>query len=95
MSDYYRGRVYGKPPLQAVIYEFRVTNFLTAGDTVQSAVVNADDGITATLLGNNDDSVNVKISGGTAGTTYAVNMVATTTNGEAVDMLVYFEVNNP
>lgn len=93
--NYYRGMVIGDGAQASDVWEFRVADALDAGDTVSDVQVSADTGLTVSLLTFDGDSAFVRISGGTAGTKYAVNVILTTTAGDVRDMLVYYEVPNP
>ncbi len=90
--DYYPGLTIGKRPAAIRVYQLGFAKFLASGDTPNGAVVTADAGITAAIVGTGDDYVKVKISGGSLSTIYAVELVVATTLGEAVDMLIKVEV---
>lgn len=64
--------------------------WLATGDTIASHVVTADTGITVDASTNDDDSVTVWLSGGTAGTAYTVAVKITTNQGRTVERSVLF-----
>ncbi len=77
------------------VWGFDVTDHLDDADTVSGATVTADTGVTAALVAYTDTLITVRISGGTAGTTYAVGIIVTTAGGDTFDLLVNYEVSNP
>lgn len=63
--------------------------------TISSYVLTADSGITATDLGESGGVVTVRIAGGTAGTTYAVEVEATLSTGDVVSIPAAVSVVSP
>jgi len=93
--NYYRGMTIGDGAQASDVWEFRVADHLDDSDTVSGATVTPESGLTATLVTFDDDSIFVRISGGTAGTTYTVRVIVTTAAGDTFDMLVNYEVSAP
>lgn len=92
---YYRGMIIGDGSQASDVWEFRITDDLDTGDSVAGVVVSADTGVTAALDSFDGESAFVRISGGTAGETYQIRVVLTTTAGDIKDMLVNYSVPSP
>lgn len=70
-----------KQPADTMDYDIDYTDWLTAGDNVQSSVVAADAGITVTSTFINDPRIKIWLAGGVAGTTYKVTCTTTSADG--------------
>jgi hypothetical protein len=81
-------------PADVRTVEFDWTAFLALlpGDSIASYPVTADSGITLGTPSIADDVVYVRVSGGTAGTSYRVTCTVTTTNGEVEGMVAVVTV---
>lgn len=71
-----------KQPVEVLDYDVDYTDWLTAGDNVQSATVEvAPTGLTIDSIFINDPRVKVWVSGGLSGTTYKLTVTTTTADG--------------
>jgi len=61
-----------KDPAAELDYKFYWANWLASGETIASYVLTVPTGLTEVTVSNDDDSVTVWLSGGTAGTKYEV-----------------------
>jgi len=73
---------FNKQPVEVIDYDIDYSEWLTAGDNVQSAVVNVEPtGITIESVFVNDPRVKIWVSGGANGTTYKLTVTITTADG--------------
>ena len=80
-------------PNASEIYQWDWTDWLDGETLVNPPVIEAEAGITATLYFLGVSTVDVRIEGGTAGTTYAVTVRATSaTSARRTDRTVRFAV---
>ncbi len=71
-----------KQPVEVKDYDIDYSEWLTAGDNVQSATVAvAPTGLTVTSVFVNDPRVKIWLSGGTDGTQYKLTVTMTTADG--------------
>lgn len=72
-----------KDPESVMDYTIDYTNFLAAGDLIDTSTFTATSGITidSNSKAANEKSVTVILSGGTAGTTYTIKNTVVTDNG--------------
>lgn len=70
-----------KRPAEVLDYDLDYSQWLPSGDTVASATVTAEDGITLGEKVLSDTAVKQWVSGGTADTEYTITCTATTTGG--------------
>lgn len=79
-------------PNESEIYQWDLTDWLDGDTVVNPPLIIADPGISAALEYLAAQTVDVRISGGTAGTTYAVTVRATSTpRGRIADRTVRFD----
>ena len=71
-----------KSPADVADYYIDWSEFLSSTESITSASVTAPAGITAVENSFTDKVVRIRLSGGTAGTTYAIVCTVTTTNSE-------------
>ena len=94
--DYYRGMAIGDGDQASNTWEFRITDDLATGDSLASADLTAvDAGITVTQYSIDTGSVFLRITGGTKGTTYSIEPVLTTAQGNVIPMFVNYTVASP
>jgi hypothetical protein len=74
-----------KDPSDDVVYAFDWTKWLAGVDEIASATVTAGDGLTVGDVDNTTTEVTVRISGGTAGTTYSVTCAVETTGNNSAE----------
>lgn len=80
-------------PNASEIYQWDLADWLDGETLVNPPTVTADTGITAAIYVVGPSSVDVRVSGGTAGTTYGVTVRATSaTHSRIQDFTVRFEV---
>jgi hypothetical protein len=71
-----------KSPADVADYYIDWSEFLSSTESITSASVTAPAGITAVENSFTSKVVRIRLSGGTAGTTYAIVCTVTTTNSE-------------
>lgn len=71
-----------KDAADVIDYEFNYSRWLVDTDTVASAVVTVPSGITLVSSANDTTSVTARVSGGTTGTTYLIECLATISDGQ-------------
>ena len=71
-----------KSPTDVADYYIDWSNFLSSNESITSVAVTVPSGITAVENSFTDNVVRIRLSGGTAGTTYAIVCTVTTTNSE-------------
>lgn len=83
-----------KDPDADKLYVFDWSDWLATSDTIASASVSADSGITASVVTTSTTTVTVRVNGGTAGTTYGVSCKVTGSGNpaEVDERTVYFRV---
>lgn len=74
-------RTWEKDPSAVLDWQFNWSNWLAASETISSATVTVDSGLTKDSQSNTTTSVTVWLSGGTLGTTYKVVCRITTNQG--------------
>lgn len=73
---------FSKQPAEVVDYDIDYSEWLTAGDNVQSAVVDVSpSGLTVDSVFVNDPRVKIWLAGGTHGTQYKLSVTTTTADG--------------
>lgn len=75
--NWYDGFTLGKYPGTEIVYPWNWTDWLN-GETIVTAVVTADTGITVDSYSNTDTVVTMRLSGGTIDTAYNVRCAITT-----------------
>lgn len=74
-------RIWSKDPQAVLDWAFEWSNWLAASETISSATVTVDAGLTKDTQSNTSTKVTVWLSGGTLGTTYKVVCRITTNQG--------------
>lgn len=73
--------IFTKQPVEVIDYDINYEDWLTAGDSVESVVVAAPDGITIESTNINSPRVKIWVSGGTNSVSYKVTVTITTSDG--------------
>lgn len=74
-----------KDPQATRLAEWDWTSWLGTGETILTATVTPDTGITVSSVTHNDTTVTCTVAGGTAGMTYRIVCHVTTTAGQQDD----------
>lgn len=74
-------RTWEKDPSAVLDWKFNWTNWLSAAETISSATVTVESGLTKDSQSNDTSTVTVWLSGGTLGETYEVTCRVTTNQG--------------
>lgn len=74
-------RTWEKDPSAVLDWQFNWTNWLAAAETISSATVTVESGLTKDSQSNDTSTVTVWLSGGTLGETYEVTCRVTTNQG--------------
>lgn len=73
---------FNKQPVEVMDYDIDYSEWLTAGDNVESATVDVTPtGLTVESTFINDPRIKIWVSGGATGTTYKLTVTATTADG--------------
>lgn len=81
-----------KDPDAVLDYQWDWSNWLAEGDTISSYDIDEDTGITVDSSSNDDDSVTVWLSGGTAGENYTVRCEIVTSDGRTDERSILIRV---
>ena len=81
-----------KDPSAVLDYVFDWTEWLATGETITDHTITADTGITVDSSTELDGKVTVWLSGGTAGTTYRVECLITTSAGRTDERSLWITV---
>jgi hypothetical protein len=84
--------IFEKDPDAVLDYEFDWSDWLPSGDTIASAVVEAETGIVIDSQANTSTAVTVWLSGGTANTGYEVTCHITTAEARQDDRTITIHV---
>ena len=91
---WYNGITVTKDPDANLPFRWDWSDWVPTNDSIASAVVTSDSGITDDGGTVNGDYVDVVVSGGTAGTSYSIAVKVTTSEGYIDERTVIFRVRN-
>jgi hypothetical protein len=83
-----------KSPADVADYYIDWTNFLSAAELINSVSVTSDAGLTVGATDYTDKIARARLSGGTAGNTYAVTCLITTSSNETFSVTKNLIVQN-
>ena len=83
-----------KDPSAVLDYVFDWSNWLASGETITDHTITADTGITVDSSTEDDGKVTVWLSGGTAGESYKVACLVTTSAGRTDERTIWIKVTN-
>lgn len=87
-------RTWEKDPSAVLDWKFNWTNWLSAAETISSATVTVESGLTKDSESNDTTTVTVWLSGGTLGETYEVTCRVTTNQGRTDERTIGIRVTD-
>jgi hypothetical protein len=87
-------RTWSKDPNAVLDWAFDWSRWLSESETISSAVIEVEDGLTKDSQSNTADTVTVWLSGGTLGVTYDVTCRITTNQGRTDERTIGIRVTD-
>jgi hypothetical protein len=87
-------RTWSKDPNAVLDWAFDWSRWLAEGETISSAVIEVEDGLTKDSQSNTADTATVWLSGGTLGVTYDVTCRITTNQGRTDERTIGIRVTD-